>query len=429
MIKRVDIEFIEEMLHNEINQLQNKKEEKKELEELIFNLSNTIDIITQLQSSSEENKEYTETTLTSLIKQKEKVILRLEIVDKEYDKSHLRKYRLLQTKLKAKLRIDDADIEILLMLLDKNDIGSITKIKALEYIKFHNLCFAHDRLAKGDDFSSLRMVTVGFEKYTKNKLNYKSENRVKVGISQLFLNIKSLENSPISVYKLLKQWEKYEYEDDELENIIICVLEYYQSKIYEQIKLISEVDFYFDIELSKTIKEKYEQYVNIYITVRNHYEQFIKEEIVIDEKPIEVGKKILLYSSNYNNISYLERDMDENGFPEEDFNTVMYLLNGFKMDTLMRHEIKRFNMDSICGPAIELRKSQVRIIVKQIKDNYYCVTGVGIKKADNDRPMYKRIGNRQLVPVNMIDNELEIAKQIESRLEEYVKIKARKGSR
>jgi len=74
----------------------------------------------------------------------------------------------------------------------------------------------------------------------------------------------------------------------------------------------------------------------------------------------------------------------------------------------------------------ELRDDQVRIIYKNLFDNIIVIYGVGVKKSDNDIPMYTRLTSRPLP--NLTDGSYDDSVKY-GEIIEYLKNNRRKGNR
>ena len=105
---------------------------------------------------------------------------------------------------------------------------------------------------------------------------------------------------------------------------------------------------------------------------------------------------------------------------ETSYSTILELLENFKFHPELVH-VKRLKN---CNGCLEIKKDQIRIILKRIKDNCYSVLGVFIKKSMNDITSYKKISNR----IEALIND-DYSASVEEYYKEYILNNGRKGSR
>ena len=74
----------------------------------------------------------------------------------------------------------------------------------------------------------------------------------------------------------------------------------------------------------------------------------------------------------------------------------------------------------------ELRNDQIRIIYSHIKDNYYKIDGVFVKKDDNDLKRYRNLNNRDKNN-KILDYQDE--EEVYQKIIEYCNNFKRKGNR
>lgn len=154
-------------------------------------------------------------------------------------------------------------------------------------------------------------------------------------------------------------------------------------------------------------------------------ENLIKTEIIQEPKK-------LIYARSDINISKTKLISDMSDIPNEYYSIVLDLLETFKKGAIGRKEITVLTNHEKFKGHIELRRDQVRIILRHIKDDIYVVLGVFAKKADKDMTMYGNIINRSNPKIETEKDilvQLELSKQTEDELEKIVKEKARKNSR
>ena len=80
----------------------------------------------------------------------------------------------------------------------------------------------------------------------------------------------------------------------------------------------------------------------------------------------------------------------------------------------------------------ELKDDQVRIFLKHVKDNVFCVFGVFAKKTDNDIKIYRTVCNRSIPDVSTekkLNQEVALGNVALEDLREIVSTRGRKSSR
>ncbi|MGM9878233.1 MAG: hypothetical protein ACI33S_06270 [Bacilli bacterium] len=138
----------------------------------------------------------------------------------------------------------------------------------------------------------------------------------------------------------------------------------------------------------------------------------------------------MFFSTNSSGKAKVLSDMKD--IPEEYYETVLYLINGFRNNTLSRSEMKILRNDKMMDKCIELRYDQIRVILKPIKNNIYAVLGLFVKKNNNDVRCYHSISSRDIPKINSKeDAELyrDYSLIIMNELEQLVMMHGRKGTR
>ena len=91
-----------------------------------------------------------------------------------------------------------------------------------------------------------------------------------------------------------------------------------------------------------------------------------------------------------------------------------------------------FNNDKYKNGFVELKEGPIRIIMKHISNNIYCVMGVFVKKSNNDIKAYRTMVIRTVTDIITKEKEkqeLALGELTMQELARIVKEKARKGSR
>ena len=230
----------------------------------------------------------------------------------------------------------------------------------------------------------------------------------------------------------LKSHYSYNMQDNEYNYILTKVLDYYLDSLITFYELLIDKEVYTNLENRIDVIKHYYSMLDSYLTIRKFYEEI--NSFTVEAEPIDIkendNKKIIFSHSPDSTKARLMSDMKD--IPHEYYNQVTDLLSRFKADELQPAEIKKLANNRRLVTLIELRDDQIRIVLKHIKENLYCVMGVAIKKDDNDIHMYNSMANRLVPNINteeQLNKELTFANITEEQLEKYVKEKARKGNR
>lgn len=240
-----------------------------------------------------------------------------------------------------------------------------------------------------------------------------------------------------AVIELLKEYQKYELDQNEYNYILVEIIKYYIDELLTIHSLFLESP---DAINRKTRLEYISNYYNNldkYIKINEFYEkinEYIKEESDLTDEDIKnfTNEKRLIYSHLETNISKAKIIQDMNDIPYEYYQIIQELLFKFKNGTIGINKIKRIKYNSRNSGYIELKDDQVRIILKHVKDDIYNVYGVFAKKDNNDMNAYRKIMNRPLPQINTnekLQMQLELSKLTEEELEKLINDKGRKNSR
>ena len=131
-------------------------------------------------------------------------------------------------------------------------------------------------------------------------------------------------------------------------------------------------------------------------------------------------------------ISILFDTIYHNDISYEDYQAVYELIQKFRDGSILVRQQKKLADNKNTSNAIELVHDQVRVVIRHVKDNIYCVMGVFAKKATNKRETYDKLRNRMIPDISnkdLFDRERELDEYNDKQLEELVVTKARKGTR
>lgn len=372
---------------------------------------------------------------------------KLESLSREYNKHLMIEYRRIISKFKYRQIITPEDIKIIGEFLDKKQVDNKNQVIIFERIKNHNFFVEQSQqsntyFSKEARYAIINMLNTGFEVLeAKKTISRTLQRKLEEEKEQLLNMISHYEDDVETMMELLPKVQDKVYSLEEIQFILLGILEEYQNKIYSQIELISDKDFYMDEEIRDNVKLDYYKYIKIYNLIRSYYdkieEEIKRENIVVEEEnkneePIKEPTKKLIYARNENNVGYFEIDLDRSNIPEEYYEGILDLLNRFKTDELLPRETKQLVGNINFKQFRELKSDQIRIVYRQIVGNYYCILGVGVKKANSDLPLYKKLTSRPFISttnIEELEREIEISKEIEEKIIKFCTEEARKSHR
>lgn len=235
----------------------------------------------------------------------------------------------------------------------------------------------------------------------------------------------------------IEAYSNYNILDTEFNYILVKILDDLQDSLITFYELLIEKEIYTNMhERIEAIKSYYNA-LDRYITISKYYDSInTYEEDDIDtqtiskeNKPKEVKTVIYSHSPNSSKARIIS---DMKDIPHEYYTQVTDLIDRFKSDDLQKGEIKQLQNNRHLDKLTELKNDQIRITLRHIKGNLYCIMGVATKKDNNDMHMYNTMANRLMPLVNTdesLKKELEFAKIVETELASIVKEKGRKGNR
>ena len=278
------------------------------------------------------------------------------------------------------------------------------------------------------------ILNIGFQEHDDIEVAENRKNSLDKFVFEIFNIINTIEFDQID--ELLENYEVYDFDGSEYNYIIVSVLNLYMDELMGLYELLIDKEIYRNRSDRLDVIKSYQLTLEKYLIVKKYYDkisEYVPEDIVSDETVEETKKeKRLIYSHSNVNVTKSKIISDMSDIPYEYYDSVGDLISRFKSGDLHPGEVKVLkNAKSLKGH-IELRYDQVRILIKHVKDDIYCVRGVFTKKEDNDIPMYKIITNRMIPDVStdkLLNYELELANIVDKELNNLIEQKARKGTR
>ena len=218
------------------------------------------------------------------------------------------------------------------------------------------------------------------------------------------------------------------------------MLDDYLNDLLTYYEYLMDKDVYTKRQERIEVVKNYYQVLDKYLYLRNYYEKINEIDLVLVDNDNndelycnDSNDKQLIFAHSNVNISKSRIISDMGSVPHEYYERVYELINGFKKNTLRRKEVASFtSVDKSMASFFELRDDQIRIIVKHMDSDIYCIMGVFVKKSDNLRSAYRSMVSRELPNISTDDQKqmyIELGKKDMEELEQFVSNNKRKGTR
>lgn len=275
----------------------------------------------------------------------------------------------------------------------------------------------------------------GFQMYDDIDISVTRKQR----LNKLVDEIKSFE-SDIPNEELIEVIQSYKVHtdfDNEYNYIVNELIKYYLFQAIDYYELLLSEGTYNDKSLRKESIDLYYKALERYMILNKYYDELsainINEEDFSDEAYDEnvenTQTKQLIFSHPSSNPTKARLIFDLKDMPEEYYQTVLDLIDGFLKN---ERYTKRLSNNGNLFQMRELKDDQVRIFLKHVKDNVFCVFGVFAKKTDNDIKIYRTVCNRSIPDVSTekkLNQEIALGNVAVEDLREIVSTRGRKSSR
>ena len=240
----------------------------------------------------------------------------------------------------------------------------------------------------------------------------------------------------LDIVDAIARYREYNLDDNEYSYIVTSVLNKYLDELLTYYGLLTDKEIYINRKDRLDTIKSYYSMLDKYLILMKHYNEindFRPDDDDDNPKlPDEDAETRQLVFSHSDNSDKAKIITDMKDVPHEYYDTVLELINSFINNKLSKKEIKSLKNNGKLTQFIELKYDQVRIVLKHLKDNIYCVMGIGVKKDNNDMVMYSRLANRKIPNIQELDKlkkELELSEIVKKDLDTLVKTKGRKGTR
>lgn len=328
--------------------------------------------------------------------------------------------------------LNDFQIQKIKELFIKNEYSIEKQIIIMEYINHHNIQskFKDPKIS----YTTIKMIEDDFELYEIDNIVDKDVNeKYMEWVNSIFDNIISEENSELALELTdsITSWMT----KDEFSFTLKSVLNKFLKLLQECKSNMLEDGNYEDLDIRKVIISEYNSYYYKFKNLQTYYNTklhtFDAENIedIKESKNIEIKNHLFFATSSTK--SYIEKDIED--IPEEYYQRVKKLLEGFKYGTLQDHNMELLTSHNNLKGYRKLKEDQIRIVYRNINKDNYLILGVMVKKADNIIREYLSIIKRDY-NYDISNEELYLeyrnqSEQIYDNLINYLNEFSRKGNR
>lgn len=252
-------------------------------------------------------------------------------------------------------------------------------------------------------------------------------------IINMLHNMKTFEE----VIKLLDSHKDFYKDLNEFRYVVNEVVRYYLNNVLDYYEFLLDPSIYQNAIVVDDAKEEYFKYLRCYLMVREYFYN-IEEEYELDNgedvlEEIGTENKLLVFS--HSSVDPLKSKLiaDLKAIEPEKYEELYDLLERFIQGKTTRDEFKGLHAkENIRKGFSELRGDQVRIVLKHLKDNIYCVMGAFVKKTNRDFKNYNDQRARVVTDISTKEKEIreiELGKKTMEEVKKIVEESSRKGSR
>lgn len=312
-------------------------------------------------------------------------------------------YRGILYKLNKHEEIDEYKINEIKKLLNESNYSEKDKIIILEHIRNHNIkCKGSN---KKPSYTTIRMIESDFSLYDTDEV---IDKRLKNNLDECALSIFNtmMTESDIDIPLFLEETTSWLNNRECFDYTIKKALNNFINGLKECRENMISDNNYYDQILRAVIIEEYNSYYYKYLSLKNYYEEKLKQRDCHDEKVQVEEKKFYFAKSGPGSATYIEKDIEN--IPYEYYERVKKLLERFKNNTLPNGNIERFSStNQKLSRYLKLKEDQIRILISPLGDNSYLIVGAMLKKKDNATKDYIRLVGRDYLYEKTQENYLE----------------------
>lgn len=316
--------------------------------------------------------------------------------------------------LKKSQLVKEHHLDELKKLFEEKNMPYEDQICIFEHIKKHNdkVRSRFSKVEREHKNEILEMLEFGFEIISDDSLDY--DPRISKELPVCINLLKYYDDTNEFIKHLFDTYK----ESNLIQGLFIGLINHIQDNILEQRNMIKEKDFYVDSDLRDEICEEFNHQLLMYIKLRDYYDKVFESE----EEIVDIEERTLVYATKESGEPYVYDDIKD--FPEEYLDKLESLIKSFKEGNLTKKHIAGFTTN--LHQYRKLKDDQIRVVIKQVAENIFCVLGFAVKK-DQRGGAYNKICARE-IPNNLKQMLLE-KDEVEDNLFSYIKENHRKGNR
>ncbi len=320
------------------------------------------------------------------------------------------------------------------------EIDEKEEILLLNELEYYNRNIIENDNAKEKEYANIAynevpsILNSGFEMYDEIEVASSRKGTIMGFVTEIKSFIEQIDKDEI--IPLIEEYKKYNLEDNEYAFIVNEILKFYLFKAIDYYELLLDSSIYEDRGVKNDAIITYYQMVEKYLVIRKYYHEKtdievmedVKEETIIEKLDDDSPRK-LVFSHPAIDPTKAKFIMDIKDIKEEYYQTTLDMINSFLEK---KKKLKPLTNNRNVRSFWELKNDQIRIIIKHVKDNIFCITGVFIKKSNNNMKSYRTMCNRIIPDISSKDKEmqeLELGKITMDSFKKIVEEKARKGTR
>ena len=274
----------------------------------------------------------------------------------------------------------------------------------------------------------------GFQMYDDIDISVSRKQRLNKLVDEIKLFESDIPNEEL--IEIIKSYKVHTDFDNEYNYIVNELIKYYLFQAIDYYELLLSEGTYNDKSLRKESIDLYYKALERYMILNKYYDEIntinvdeFQEQEVYDENIENTSSKQLIFSHPSSNPTKARLILDLKDMPEEYYQTVLDLIDGFLKN---ERYTKRLSNNGNLFQMRELKDDQVRIFLKHVKDNVFCVFGVFAKKTDNDIKIYRTVCNRSIPDISTeekLNQEVALGNIAVKDLREIVSTRGRKSTR
>jgi len=338
------------------------------------------------------------------------------------------KYKKILSKLKYRQMIYPDEFRTIIDFLQFKKIDNIAIISVCELIRIYNNEINNNFKNHIDKFEFLNILQTGFEKFPDIHIKNKSEI---INKSKTLLSTSDAYEDNIKNYiEQLPTYSESNMTINEYKCLYIEIIKQIQDNILSIINDAKEPDFYIDKETKKIITNEYNKNVNLYLIVRNFFDNEIYNYEIQSKDNTNCKKteyNITFLVSDTDNKSFLEKDLKN--IRHEKLEKLVELIEKKKFNELGHDQDRPIVNNEKFKGFYELKSDQIRVIYKYLGNNTIIILGANEKKDNVDIHLLEiPISRFKQYYVEEIQNSLN-HDEIYDRIKDHCMTKCRKGTR